>query len=100
MAQPLEVRAFRKRLKSAGYSDIEILRLGELDSVGDRLYLVRAREPLSGLDVSVRLCASDMGRAFQPRPRGAAGCACQQAKKTFVQRAKRIRRLGGRHRNA
>ena len=67
MAQPTEVRAFRKRLKAAGYSDIEILRLGELDSAGDRLYLVRAREPLSGLDVSVRLCASDMGRAFQRR---------------------------------
>lgn len=67
MAQPPEVRAFRKRLKSAGYSDIEILRLGELDSVGDRLYLVRAVEPLSGLDVSVRLCAFDMSRAFQRR---------------------------------
>lgn len=67
MAQPLEIRAFRKRLKAAGYSDIEILRLGELDSDGDRLYLVRAVEPLSGLDVSVRLNASDMARAFQRR---------------------------------
>lgn len=65
MAQPCEIRAFRKRLKSAGYSDIEIMRLGELDSSGDRLYLVRAVEPLSGVDVSVRLCASDMNRAFQ-----------------------------------
>ena len=67
MAQPTEVRAFRKRLKAAGYSDIEIMRLGELDSADDRLYLVRAVEPLSGADVSVRLTAFDMGRAFQRR---------------------------------
>lgn len=67
MAQPTEVRAFRKRLKAAGYSDIEILRLGELDSVGNRLYLVRAVEPLSGTDVSVRLNSTDMSRAFQRR---------------------------------
>lgn len=67
MAQPTEIRAFRRRLKAAGYSDIEILRLGELVSGGDRLYLVRAKEPLSGLDVSIRLYASDMGRAFQRR---------------------------------
>lgn len=67
MAQPLEVRAFRKCLKAAGYSEIEILRLGELDSDGDRLYLVRAVEPLSGADVAVRLCVSDMNRVFQRR---------------------------------
>lgn len=67
MAQPLEVRAFRKRLKAAGYSDIEVLRLGETQSDGDRLYLVRAVEPLSGADVSVRLTAFDMSRVFQRR---------------------------------
>lgn len=67
MAQPLEVRAFRKRLKAAGYCDIEVLRLGGMQSDGDRLYLVRAVEPLSGADVSVRLTAFDMGHAFQRR---------------------------------
>ena len=76
MSQPLEVMAFRKRLKSAGYADIRIC----LDVIGNRirqdfghsgddLYLVSAVEPLAGERVWVTLSLTQMYHAFQ-RQRG------------------------------
>lgn len=75
MAQDVRVMAFRKRLKSAGYTDVRIV----LDSMKNRIlcscgrrgaedfYLVSAVEPLAGSRVVTSLTPSQMFDAFQRR---------------------------------
>lgn len=75
MAQDVRVMAFRKRLKSAGYTDVRIV----LDSMKNRIlcscgrrgaedfYLVSAVEPLAGFQVVTSLTPSQMSDAFQRR---------------------------------
>lgn len=58
MAQPVEVMAFRKRLKSYGYRDISIRRKGET-------YRICATEPLAGVVVVRVMDAMDMSLAFK-----------------------------------
>ena len=69
MPQPQEVMAFRKRLKSAGYADIEIWRDNSWANRGRDLYNVVATEPLAGKRVSASLTALQMYYAFK-RERG------------------------------
>ena len=69
MSQPHEVMAFRKRLKSAGYADIQIWRDNSWANRGRDLYNVVATEPLAGKRVSASLTALQMYHAFK-RERG------------------------------
>ena len=69
MPQPQEVMAFRKRLKSAGYADIQIWQDNSWPNRNRDLYNVVATEPLAGKRVSASLTALQMYHAFK-RERG------------------------------
>lgn len=69
MSQEHDVMAFRKRLKSAGYTDIHIYRDNSLANRGKNLYDVSAVEPLAGQTVRVSLSLAHMRHGFQ-RERG------------------------------
>lgn len=70
MAQENEVMAFRKRLKSAGYTEIRIfLAKDPANRSRNWLYDVSAVEPLAGKRVFVTLTVEQMCHAFQ-RQRG------------------------------
>lgn len=60
MGQPIEVMAFRKRLRSGGYSNPKIYRISGRDS-----YLVTAVEPLAGILISVELEPCQMNLMFR-----------------------------------
>lgn len=55
------VMAFRKRMKSHGYSHIKIYKLRPFNG----MYLVTAVEPLSHVTVSVKFDHFDMNGAFR-----------------------------------
>ena len=70
MPQPLEVMAFRKRLKSAGYTEIRIVwDAFESRCSGMDVYGVSAVEPLAGQRVFTLMTLERMYHAFQ-RERG------------------------------
>lgn len=61
MAQSKTVMAFRKRMKSYGYKDIEIIKIrGYLD-----IYKVRATEPLGKQPITVKLTSTEMHNKFR-----------------------------------
>ena len=60
MQNPI-VMAFRKRMKSHGYTEIEICKKKPFQGV----YLVRAEEPLSSLRVSCDYTHCQMEHAFR-----------------------------------
>ncbi len=55
MAQPIEVMAFRKRLKKRGYTDVSIVW-----DTHQEVYLVVAHEPLAGQRVETQIDRWDM----------------------------------------
>lgn len=59
--QSTTVMAFRKRMKSHGYTEISIYKIRPF--TGN--YLVFAREPLTNSYVSVRMTEIAMGNAFR-----------------------------------
>lgn len=66
MPQSRTVMAFRKRLKSYGYTNIEITkRQGYID-----LYTVRATEPLGKKYITVEYSSLQMNEAFKRIPTG------------------------------
>ena len=69
MPQEREVMAFRKRLKSAGYTNIRIFRDDSWVNRDRDLYIVSAVEPLAGQTVRVTLSGVQMYHAFR-RQRG------------------------------
>ena len=69
MPQEHKVMAFRKRLKSAGYTNIRIFRDDSWINRDRDLYIVSAVEPLAGQTVRVSLSSTQMYHAFQ-RQRG------------------------------
>lgn len=69
MPQECEVMAFRKRLKSAGYTNIRIYRDDSWANRDRDLYLASAVEPLAGQTVRVTLSGVQMYHAFR-RQRG------------------------------
>lgn len=61
MAQSCTVMAFRKRLKSYGYTNIEITKIrGHLDT-----YKVRAVEPLGKTLITVEYTTTEMNHSFR-----------------------------------
>lgn len=65
MPQEREVMAFRKRLKSAGYTNIRIFRDDSWVNRDRDLYIVSAVEPLAGQTVRVTLSGVQMYHAFR-----------------------------------
>lgn len=60
MAQPVEVMAFRKRLRKRGYTAISILR-----DTNQGVYRVSACEPLAGQRVETKMSYQDMYEAMR-----------------------------------
>ena len=68
MAQSTIIMAFRKRMKSFGYTNISIKRSSGLIKVGGNtinIYQVFALEPLGGLPVKVSLTEQEMYHKFR-----------------------------------
>ena len=70
MPQDHDVMAFRKRLKSAGYTDIHIYRDNSWINRDRDLYNVSAVEPLAGKRVCVSLSVVQMYHGFQRQKGG------------------------------
>lgn len=61
MAQSNTVMAFRKRMKSYGYTQIEIIKIrGYIDK-----YKIRAIEPLAEILITIELTSTEMDKAFR-----------------------------------
>ena len=60
MPQKIQVMAFRKRLKSFGYSDISIK-----FNKKEGCYFVSAIEPLASTMIETKLCIVDMNSMFR-----------------------------------
>ena len=61
MAQSCTVMAFRKRMKSYGYTQIEIRKIrGYIDK-----YKIRAIEPLAEILITIELTSTEMDKAFR-----------------------------------
>lgn len=59
------VMAFRKRLKSFGYSDVSICQKKDKGKIVPSVYVVSAVEPLGGNSVKVEYSISRMNHSFR-----------------------------------